>query len=118
MSATDEPPHSWTPGWPALALGMAAGLAVLLTLGDPGLTIEEPLDVRPGRNYVATLRARGWHFFDRDVVDAVYRDDAEHPPLGRWLLGIASTLGWASRSRCSCGETTWSGSTSSPAVSP
>jgi 4-amino-4-deoxy-L-arabinose transferase-like glycosyltransferase len=93
MPATDDPPHFWTPGRLALALGMATGLAVLLTLGDPGLTIDEPLDVRPGRTYVATLRARGWHFFDRDVVDAVYRDNAEHPPLGRWLLGIASTLG-------------------------
>ena len=29
----------------------------------------------------------------RRVVDAVFADNAEHPPLGRWLLGIASTLG-------------------------
>ena len=27
------------------------------------------------------------------VVDRVFRDNAEHPPLGRWLLGIASELG-------------------------
>jgi 4-amino-4-deoxy-L-arabinose transferase-like glycosyltransferase len=32
-------------------------------------------------------------FFQRRVVDAVFRDNAEHPPLGRWLLGIASTYG-------------------------
>ena len=27
------------------------------------------------------------------VVDSVFADNAEHPPLGRWLLGLASTLG-------------------------
>jgi 4-amino-4-deoxy-L-arabinose transferase-like glycosyltransferase len=68
-------------------------LLVVLTLTDPGLTIDEPLDVRPGRDYVLTLLARGRHFFDRTVVDAVFGNNAEHPPLGRWLLGLASLLG-------------------------
>ena len=72
---------------------LQASLAVLLTLGDPGLTIDEPLDVRPGRTYVAALRAEGLGFFARPVVDRVFRDNAEHPPLGRWLLGWASTVG-------------------------
>src|SRR5512135_1533090 len=88
-----EPSRVWTVGRLALVAGACAALAVVFTLGDPGITIDEPLDVRPGRTYIATLRARGWRFFDRDVVDAVFRDNAEHPPLGRWLLGIASTLG-------------------------
>ena len=83
----------WTPRRIALALGTVAALAVILTIADPGITIDEPLDVRPGRTYLATLRARGLRFFDRTTVDAVFRDNAEHPPLGRWLLGIASTLG-------------------------
>jgi 4-amino-4-deoxy-L-arabinose transferase-like glycosyltransferase len=77
----------------ALLMGVFAGLAVLLTLGGPGLTIDEPLDVRPGRTYVEVLRAHGWRFLDRRVVDRVFRDNAEHPPLGRWLLGVASELG-------------------------
>jgi 4-amino-4-deoxy-L-arabinose transferase-like glycosyltransferase len=77
----------------ALATGLAAGLAVVLTLDGPGLTIDEPLDVRPGRTYIATIRDEGFRFFDPKVVDRVFRDNAEHPPLGRWLLGIASTLG-------------------------
>ncbi len=88
-----DSPGWWTPRRLALAIGVFASLAVLLTIGDPGITIDEPLDVRPGRTYVATLRARGLSFFDRATVDAVFRDNAEHPPLGRWLLGIASTLG-------------------------
>ena len=74
-------------------MGLVAGAAVFLTLSDPGLTIDEPLDVRPGRTYVATARSQGVRFFDRAVIDRVFRDNAEHPPLGRWLLGIASTIG-------------------------
>jgi 4-amino-4-deoxy-L-arabinose transferase-like glycosyltransferase len=77
----------------AVFVAIVAGLAVLLTLDDPGLTIDEPLDVQPGRNYVHTLWREGSRFFSREVVDRVYRDNAEHPPLGRWLLGIASILG-------------------------
>ncbi|WP_406695725.1 glycosyltransferase family 39 protein [Singulisphaera sp. Ch08] len=76
-----------------MVAAVGAALAVVLTLGDPGVTIDEPLDVRPGRTYVASLQANGWRFFSPRVVDAVFRDNAEHPPLGRWLLGIASTLG-------------------------
>lgn len=83
----------WSVGRLALAAGVAAGLAVLLTLGGPGITVDEPLDVRPGRTYITTLRAQGWRFFDPKVVEIVFRDNAEHPPLGRWLLGLASTLG-------------------------
>jgi 4-amino-4-deoxy-L-arabinose transferase-like glycosyltransferase len=74
-------------------MGACAGLAVVLTLDGPGLTIDEPLDVRPGRTYMKVIREEGLRFFDRKVVDRVFRDNAEHPPLGRWLLGIASTLG-------------------------
>ena len=65
----------------------------IATLDGPGLTVDEPLDVRPGRTYLAVLRSEGRHFFDRAVVDRVFRDNAEHPPLGRWLLGVASVLG-------------------------
>jgi 4-amino-4-deoxy-L-arabinose transferase-like glycosyltransferase len=74
-------------------MAICAGVAVLATLDGPGLTIDEPLDVRPGRTYLHTLFDRGWHFFDPVVVDSVFRDNAEHPPLGRWLLGIASVFG-------------------------
>jgi 4-amino-4-deoxy-L-arabinose transferase-like glycosyltransferase len=76
-----------------LIAAIVGGLAVLLTLGDPGLTIDEPLDVRPGRTYLDTLRAQGWRFFQPRFVEQVFRDNAEHPPLGRWLLGLASSLG-------------------------
>lgn len=77
----------------AAALGSGAFLAVFLSLYAPGITIDEPLDVRPGRIYLETLLRRGLGFFDRPTIDRVFRDNAEHPPLGRWLLGVASRLG-------------------------
>ena len=87
------PPTRLTVAKLALLEGMGAFLLVLVTLGGPGLTIDEPLDVRPGRAYLTNLRAQGWRFLGREVVDRTYRDNAEHPPLGRWLLGVASILG-------------------------
>lgn len=93
MSDSDRPLRFWTVRRLAVLAAVTAGLAVVLTLGDPGITIDEPLDVRPGRTYVFTLQQQGWRFFAPEVVDRVFRDNAEHPPLGRWLLGLASTLG-------------------------
>jgi 4-amino-4-deoxy-L-arabinose transferase-like glycosyltransferase len=83
----------WSPRRLGLVFAAAAGLAVVLTLGGPGITIDEPLDVRPGRTYIDTLLQRGPGFFDRATVFATFADNAEHPPLGRWLLGIASSAG-------------------------
>jgi 4-amino-4-deoxy-L-arabinose transferase-like glycosyltransferase len=74
-------------------MAILAAFLVIVTLDGPGLTVDEPLDVRPGRTYVESLTRERWRFFDRDVVIRVFRDNAEHPPLGRWLLGIASKLG-------------------------
>ncbi len=94
MSRESQPRGTfWTTRRLAWALGASAWLAVVVTLAAPGITTDEPLDVRPGRTYLETLRARGFGFFKRDVVDATFRDNAEHPPLGRWLLGIASAIG-------------------------
>jgi 4-amino-4-deoxy-L-arabinose transferase-like glycosyltransferase len=93
MTSTDRHPRNWSTRRIALALAVLAGLATILTLADPGITVDEPLDVRPGRAYLAALRTHGLRFFDRDVVTRIFADNKEHPPLGRWLLGIASTLG-------------------------
>ena len=47
----------------AVGMAVAAGLAVVGTLADPGLTIDEPLDVRPGRTYVGPLPSDGLGVF-------------------------------------------------------
>lgn len=77
----------------AFGMGAAAFLSVVATLGGPGITCDEPLDVRPGTTYVSTLLRQGRAFWSAATIDRVFRDNAEHPPLGRWLLGIAATLG-------------------------
>jgi len=83
----------WTDRRISLGFGLFTFLAVVATLGDPGITVDEPLDVRPGRNYIRLLRENGFAFLSPAVVDATYADNHEHPPLGRWLLGVASMAG-------------------------
>lgn len=76
-----------------LLLGTIAGLMVLATLGAPGITIDEPIDAKVATNYInaaAKLAARGVATIGRDDLDALFRDNAQHPPLGRWLLGLAT----------------------------
>lgn len=90
---TGDRPRVISPVRLAFTIGATVWLAIVITLADPGITTDEPLDVRPGRTYIAALRDQGLGFFSRGVVDRVFRDNAEHPPLGRWLLGIASVLG-------------------------
>ncbi len=82
-----------TVGQLSILMTLVSFFAIVSTLGAPGITIDEPLDVRPGRTYVETLTRSGWKFFDRAVVNQTFADNAEHPPLGRWLLGIASKGG-------------------------
>jgi 4-amino-4-deoxy-L-arabinose transferase-like glycosyltransferase len=81
-------------------MGLLASLAVIATLGDPGITSDEPLDVRVGRTYLD--QANRWirlyaHPLSlsaprRVDADRLFRDNAQHPPLGRLAVGLASVL--------------------------
>ena len=78
-------------------LGLLSGLAVLVTLGDPGITSDEPIDVKVGRNYLRLVEVYGDRVarlgpgsIGRAELDALFEDNEQHPPLGRWLLGLAS----------------------------
>jgi 4-amino-4-deoxy-L-arabinose transferase-like glycosyltransferase len=94
QAANDRPEDApRRPGRWAFGIGLLASAAVILTLDGPGLTVDEPLDVRPGRAYLRILREQGLRFLAPEVVDRMYFDNAEHPPLGRWLLGLASVIG-------------------------
>jgi len=90
---TEETTSSLPPRRVGTLMGLLAFILTFATLAGPGLTIDEPLDVRPGRDYVVSLWRNGWGFFERANVDRLFRDNAEHPPLGRWLLGLASLAG-------------------------
>jgi 4-amino-4-deoxy-L-arabinose transferase-like glycosyltransferase len=75
-------------------------LLVVATLGHPGITSDEPLDVQVGLQYLGNLdrvaRLYGGVLRGearRIDADVVYGGNAQHPPLGRWLVGIASALG-------------------------
>ncbi len=74
----------------SLFLGCLAGVLVIATLDDPGITCDEPLDILPGQRYVQTLLTQGLGFFEPSTVTRTFRDNAEHPPLGRWLLGLGT----------------------------
>ncbi|MEW4569189.1 glycosyltransferase family 39 protein [Tautonia sp. JC769] len=98
MAAAPTPAPPFDPRWPWL-LGALAGLAVLLTIGDPGITSDEPIDVKVGRNYLSLAGAlidqvgsRGVASIRRANLDAFFADNAQHPPLGRWLVGLASLV--------------------------
>jgi 4-amino-4-deoxy-L-arabinose transferase-like glycosyltransferase len=88
QSAIPTVAASHNPRLPA-ALGLTATLLVLITLGAPGITSDEPLDTRVGRGYVqaAISPVRGL----TPLSPSLYEGSAQHPPLGRWLVGIAST---------------------------
>ena len=97
MPQTAGPQRFWTVGRLAMAAGAVAWLAVVLTLDGPGLTIDEPLDVRPGRTYVATLRARGWGFFDREGRRLGLRRQRRASPPGALAAGAGLDPGRALR---------------------
>ncbi|WP_152053149.1 glycosyltransferase family 39 protein [Tautonia marina] len=96
--APPTPAPSFAARWPWL-LGTLAGLAVLLTIGDPGITSDEPIDVKVGRNYLSLagslidqVGSRGLGSVRQANLDAFFADNAQHPPLGRWLVGLASVV--------------------------
>ena len=70
-----------------------AWLAVILTLDGPGLTVDEPLDVRPGRAYLTILWKEGGISSAGRSSTGSSATTPSIRRLGRWLLGIASVLG-------------------------
>ncbi len=100
MSDSADPFRRWTVRRIAWTLAVFAGLAVVLTLGDPGITSDEPIDVKVGQQYIDQafgladrIGLEGLSAVDRRSIDAFFADNSQHPPLGRWLVGLASRLG-------------------------
>jgi len=68
-------------------MALAALLAVVSTLGDPGITCDEYYDVQAGKSLVNAFQLQGLDFFRSGNVDLNFGRLTPHPPLGRWLLG-------------------------------
>lgn len=62
-------------------------MAVLLTVSDPGLTVDEPINVTHGARMVRVTRAMPTWMPAAESIDEIWRDGHEHPPLTRCLLG-------------------------------
>lgn len=88
------PSAGWL-GWAPVGLGLAATLAVLLTLaperGGPGITCDEPYQVAYGKGLVWAWCQQGWAFFQPRNIARNFAwqpgGPPVHPPLGNWLLG-------------------------------
>ncbi len=89
MSAPENPlptKNRFDPRW----AGLAAFLLVCAGLGGPGITIDEPLDVAPGRHYWESLVRLQGAFFGPEGVRNTFGGNPDHPPLARWILGAFS----------------------------
>lgn len=78
----------------AATLALASFALVLLTLFDPGLTIDEPINGGHGRTMMlAALRRAPFHHLSlSQTIVAIWRRGHEHPPLARFLIGVAEFL--------------------------
>lgn len=87
MSKQLDRPTPW-PAWLGpFCVALAALLAVVSTLGDPGITCDEYYDVQAGKSLVNAFQTQGLDFFRSGNVDSNFGRLTPHPPLGRWLLG-------------------------------
>ncbi len=76
----------------ALFLGCLGLVAAGWTRTAPGYTSDEPFNVLYGKTFVAQFLHKPWFVFDADAVSQVFGPRAEHPPLGRWLIGWINFL--------------------------
>src|SRR5262245_57038002 len=111
MNAAEEP--ATAEGWrewgrrTAIASFAAscAFAAVLLTSGrevlrgavaeGPGITLDEPFNVETGAYLVRGLKAYGLAFVHPRTIQEVWgarEYNPDHPPLGRWALGLSHEL--------------------------
>ena len=73
-------------------LGIVVFLIVAGGISKPGITIDEPLDVAPGRHFWDVLKSQGPGFFSSSGVKQAFGGNPDHPPLVRWCLGASSYL--------------------------
>jgi hypothetical protein len=94
--------------WPVVAVAFFCWISIVLCLDPggsypglpegPGLTIDESFNVEQGYYLVEQARALGWLNLMPGTSQEAYRVEngynPDHPPLGRWWLGIHHHLMW------------------------
>lgn len=82
--------------WVRLApvlIAIAATLAVMGSLsplqGGPGVTCDEIYDLSCGKRMVWGLERYGTALLTRTRIEEVFAAQTKHPPLGRWMIGLA-----------------------------
>jgi hypothetical protein len=78
----------WT--W-SILLAVVGTLASLLTLDQPGLTVDEPINAAHGKRLV-WLAQHGRALSLTDAIDAAWGTAHDHPPLTRLAIGLAQAL--------------------------
>jgi hypothetical protein len=84
-----EMPTTVAPRRDAFILAGAALLATLLTLNQAGLSVDEVINTNHGKSMVRLLLTNPAGLLDAAAVDRLYRAGHEHPPLARFLIGVA-----------------------------
>lgn len=79
--------------WAPLLIAAITTLSICATLsplspGGPGVTCDEVYDVACGKRLVWGLEQYGLRLFTPPRIREIYGSQAQHPPLGRWILGL------------------------------
>jgi hypothetical protein len=82
---------------PRSAILLLTCLATTLLLGvgfrdRPGLTVDEPINTGHGKRMVHALVWEVGQTPTSNLIDRLYRTGHEHPPLARFLIGLAHAL--------------------------
>ena len=85
-SIMDRESGGWSVG---LALGTLGLVLTLLTLNDPGLTVDEPINVGLGKAITTAFVADPAALSRSDAVYSVWAGGHDYPPLSRLLLGLS-----------------------------
>jgi hypothetical protein len=73
----------------SIGFSLVATLLVLCSLDAPGLTIDEPINTGHGKRMVYAVSHEVGKAPAEKIIDSLYRTGHEHPPLARFLIGLA-----------------------------
>ena len=95
--------------WPIIVVAVLCWISIIACIDPagsypqmpegPGLTIDEVFNVEQGVYLLAQARALGWLNLIPGTAQEAYKVEngynPDHPPLGRWWLGVHHDLAWS-----------------------